>query len=134
MISQQHRKQNAAALCQVPCLCHLHGLCAAEDVLPQLSRSVGAGSVYCYGEVTAEEVKMESAVGRALDKAGAALKVRQDHSPLLSPSLGVAPALTESDALFSPAINVWLPDLGTCWNNHNYVSPCLYEFVCVAQD
>lgn len=47
----------------------------AEEVLPQLARSVGAGGVYCHGEVTAEEVKMEAGVARALDKAGAALKV-----------------------------------------------------------
>lgn len=46
-----------------------------EDVLPQLARAVGAGSVYCHGEVTAEEVKVETGVARALDKAGAALKV-----------------------------------------------------------
>jgi len=50
-------------------------LSAPEDVLPQLARAVGAGSVYCHGEVTAEEVKVETGVARALDKAGAALKV-----------------------------------------------------------
>lgn len=49
--------------------------CCAEDVLPQLARAVGAGGVYCYGEVTGEEVQMEAAVARALDKAGASLKV-----------------------------------------------------------
>jgi hypothetical protein len=65
---------------------------AAEDVLPQLARSVGAGSVYCYGEVTAEEVKMESAVARALDKAGAALKVRQRCILRLSLSSSAAAA------------------------------------------
>jgi hypothetical protein len=49
----------------------------AEDVLPQLARAVGAGGVYCHGEVTAEEVKVEDTVAAALDKAGAALKVRR---------------------------------------------------------
>ncbi|KAF6260531.1 DNA photolyase [Scenedesmus sp. NREL 46B-D3] len=46
-----------------------------EDVLPELVRSIGAGSVYCHGEVTAEDAKVEGAVSKALDKAGAALKV-----------------------------------------------------------
>jgi hypothetical protein len=32
--------------------------------------------VYCHGEVTAEDAKVEGAVSKALDKAGAALKVR----------------------------------------------------------
>lgn len=45
-------------------------------MLPQLARAVGAGGVYCYGEVTGEEVRMEAGVARALDKAGASLKVR----------------------------------------------------------
>lgn len=59
------------------CVIALRLLCllAAEDVLPQLARAVGAASVYCHGEVTAEEVKVEAGVARALDKAGAALKV-----------------------------------------------------------
>lgn len=47
----------------------------AEDVLPKLARAVGAGSVYCHGEVTAEEASVEAGVAGALDKAGAALKV-----------------------------------------------------------
>lgn len=59
----------------VPCLC-VGVLVLSEDVLPQLARAVGAGGVYCYGEVTGEEVRMEAAVARALDKAGASLKVR----------------------------------------------------------
>eukprot|EP00775_Hariotina_reticulata_P004335 gene4335-4588_t len=46
-----------------------------EDILPQLVSAVGAGAVYCHGEVTQEEVGVEAAVSRALDKAGAALKV-----------------------------------------------------------
>jgi deoxyribodipyrimidine photolyase len=47
----------------------------AEEVLPELARTIGAGSVYCHGEVTAEEAQVEGAVAKALDKAGAALKV-----------------------------------------------------------
>jgi hypothetical protein len=50
-------------------------VCAAEEVLPELARSIGAGCVYCHGEVTAEDAKVEGAVRKALDKAGAALKV-----------------------------------------------------------
>ena len=56
-------------------------------MLPQLARAVGASGVYCHGEVTAEEVQVEDTVARALDKAGAALKVRgrweggRGHSP-----------------------------------------------------
>ncbi|WIA12215.1 hypothetical protein OEZ85_012284 [Tetradesmus obliquus] len=46
-----------------------------EEVLPELARSIGAGAVYCHGEVTAEDAKVEGAVSKALDKAGAALKV-----------------------------------------------------------
>eukprot|EP00878_Enallax_costatus_P001665 GHUV01001818.1.p1 GENE.GHUV01001818.1~~GHUV01001818.1.p1 ORF type:complete len:492 (+),score=141.61 GHUV01001818.1:197-1672(+) len=46
-----------------------------EVVLPELSRAIGAGAVYCHGEVTAEECAVESDVKKALDKAGAALKV-----------------------------------------------------------
>jgi deoxyribodipyrimidine photolyase len=68
---------SSSILLNAAALAGLRACRAAEDVLPQLVRSVGAGSVYCYGEVTAEEVKMESAVARALDKAGAALKVRR---------------------------------------------------------
>ena len=49
--------------------------CPAEEVLPELARSIGAGSVYCHGEVTAEDATVEGAVSKALDKAGAALKV-----------------------------------------------------------
>jgi hypothetical protein len=51
-------------------------VCGAEEVLPELARSIGAGSVYCHGEVTAEDAKVEGAVSKALDKAGTALKVR----------------------------------------------------------
>lgn len=47
----------------------------AEEVLPELSRAVGAGAVYCHGEVTVEEANVEAAVKKALDKSGAALKV-----------------------------------------------------------
>jgi hypothetical protein len=46
-----------------------------EEVLPKLCRAVGASSVYCQGEVTAEEGAVEQAVACALDKRGAALKV-----------------------------------------------------------
>lgn len=46
-----------------------------EVVLPELSRAVGAGAVYCHGEVTVEEAGVETAVKKALDKSGAALKV-----------------------------------------------------------
>lgn len=54
---------------------YVAGSCFAEEVLPKIARAVGAGSVYCHGEVTAEETKVEAAVTRALDKAGATLKV-----------------------------------------------------------
>lgn len=61
--------------CSRPCVVCV----SAEDVLPQLARAVGAGGVYCHGEVTAEEVKVEDTVAQALDKAGAALKVRRQR-------------------------------------------------------
>eukprot|EP00879_Flechtneria_rotunda_P014808 GHRR01015472.1.p1 GENE.GHRR01015472.1~~GHRR01015472.1.p1 ORF type:complete len:290 (+),score=99.16 GHRR01015472.1:195-1064(+) len=48
-----------------------------EEVLPELARAVGAGAVYCQGEVTVEEERVEAAVSKALDKTGAALKVWQ---------------------------------------------------------
>lgn len=46
-----------------------------EDVLPEIARHVGAGAVYCHGEVTYEEQKLEASVSRALDREGAALKL-----------------------------------------------------------
>jgi deoxyribodipyrimidine photo-lyase len=45
----------------------------AEEVLPRLAAQVGAGAVYCYGEVTREEQRVEGAVAAALDRQGARL-------------------------------------------------------------
>lgn len=62
-----------------PCTWHLTLpplLCwrrVAEEVLPRLAAQVGAGAVYCYGEVTREEQRVEGAVAAALDRQGARL-------------------------------------------------------------
>lgn len=45
-----------------------------EEVLPELARQLGAGSVYCHSEVSHEDSQVEAAVRRALDGAGAELR------------------------------------------------------------
>ena len=42
-------------------------------MLPHVAAAVGAGAVYCHGEVTAEEQQVERAVAAALDRQGARL-------------------------------------------------------------
>jgi hypothetical protein len=51
---------------------------------------VGAAGVYCYGEVTAEEGKVEATVAKALDKAGASLKVSRGPLGPLNPNMLLA--------------------------------------------
>ncbi len=41
-----------------------------EAVLPELAAGVGAGAVYCQGEVTAEEEAVEGRVRAALERRG----------------------------------------------------------------
>lgn len=86
------------------CCCCWRSFAASEEVLAELARAVGAGAVYCHGEVTAEDASVEDAVSKALDRAGAALKVGCNAGQVLLASSSKVPSSPRCPA-----------DLQQCW-------------------